>query len=179
MKTTARVGLLSLAFAACIGVLFASVGSAGERPIQTSYAGFGYDTSFDPNGDGIPVGLTVTDSQGTLGAAKLAITTDWTFDSQRACRAGYDLPFKLAFTATMYTLADQSQLFGFSQDGWLCLNSTTGAYYGEEQGIYSGGTGRFENATGTWATKFDGFTLDPTIGFRSIRGTATGRLVTQ
>lgn len=179
MKIRARFGLLSLTLVAFIGVLLAPISGAGERPVQVSYAGIGYDTSFDPDGDGIPVGLTLTDSQGTLGAAKLAITTAWAFGSEHPCREGYDLPFTLVFTATAYTFADQSQLFGSSADGWLCGSSTTGAYYGEEHGVYGGGTGRFEQATGKWATKFDGFTLDPTIDFRSIRGTATGTLVTR
>jgi hypothetical protein len=78
----------------------------------------------------------------------------------------------------VYTFADQSQLFGLSQNGWLCVSSATGAYYGEVYGVYNGGTGRFEGATGEWATEFDGFILHPPIGFRSIRGTADGTLVT-
>jgi hypothetical protein len=45
-------------------------------------------------------------------------------------------------------------------------------------GVYRGGTGRFAEATGTYITKFDGQTLDPTIGFRSIRAISEGRLTT-
>lgn len=176
METRTRIALLSLSLVACIGVLFAPASSAGERPISVSYAGFGYNTSVDPNGDGSPVGLSLTDVQGTLGSAKLVITTEW-YISPHECREGYNVPLVLVSTAIVYTFADQSQLFGFSQNGWLCLNSTTGAYYGEEYGIYAGGTGRFEGGTGEWASKFDGAILDPAVGFRSIRGTANGTLV--
>jgi hypothetical protein len=176
MDTKTGIGLLASSAMVCLGVLLAPISSAGERPIKVSYAGIGYATASDPNGDGFPVDLSLTDSQGTLGSAKLAITTEW-FISPHACPAGYDVPFALVNTATAYTFADQSQLFGFSQDGWLCANSTTGAYYGEEHGVYGGGTGRFKGATGEWTTKFEGATLDPAIDFRSIRGTAEGRLV--
>lgn len=182
MDTKTRFGVLASSALLCLGVVCAPVSSAGDRPgarpinIKVSYAGIGYKTTFDTNGDGFPVDLSLTDSQGTLGAAKLAITTEWFIDPHE-CPDGFDVPFVLVNTATAYTFADQSQLFGFSQDGWLCANSTTGVYYGEEHGVYNGGTGRFEGATGEWTTKFEGATLDPSIDFRSIRGTAEGTLV--
>lgn len=178
MDTRTRISLLSLALVICTGLLFAPISGAGERPVNTSYAGIGYATSSDPNGDGFPVDLSLTDSQGTLGAARLAITTEWLI-SPHECRVGYDVPFALANMAVVYTFADQSQLFGFSQSGWLCANPSTGAYYGEAYGVYGGGTGRFKDASGEWSTKFDGATLDPGIDFRSIRGTAIGRLLTR
>ena len=120
--------------------------------------------------------LSLADVQGTLGSATLAITMEW-YIYPHECREGYDLPFALVNTAVVYTFADQSQLFGFSQSGWLCGSSTTGAYCGEEHGVYNGGTGRFEGATGEWTMKFDGVNLDLAIGFRSLRGTANGTLV--
>jgi hypothetical protein len=177
METKSRIAFLWLTLVACIGVLFAPISSADERPLSLSYAGFGYYTSVDPNADGVPVGLTLVDGKGTLGSANAAITAEW-YISPRVCREGYDVPFALVSTAVVYTFSDHSQFFGFSQNGWLCLSSTTGAYYGEETGVYNGGTRRFEGATGEWATKFDGVILEPATGFRSIRGTVTGTLVT-
>jgi hypothetical protein len=167
--------MLAATLVACAGLLAAPVASAGEKVINSRYAGVGYDTAVDTNGDGLRVGITHADWQGTFGQAQLAITTEW-FVFPRACRDGYDVPLALVNSAAIATFADQSQLFAFSQNGWLCLSSSTGAYYGEVYGIYNGGTGRFTDATGTYTTKFEGQGLDPTIGFRSIRATVEGRL---
>jgi hypothetical protein len=68
--------MLAFTLVTCLGVLFAPVSSAGDRRIKISYAGVGYETSFDPNGDGFPVGLSLTDARGTLGSAKLVITSE-------------------------------------------------------------------------------------------------------
>jgi hypothetical protein len=175
MTHTIRIGMLAATLVACGGLLAAPVASAGEKVINSRYAGVGYDTAVDTNGDGLRVGITHADWQGTFGQAQLAITTEW-FVFPRACRDGYDVPLALVNSAAIATFADQSQLFAFSQNGWLCLSSSTGAYYGEVYGIYNGGTGRFTDATGTYTTKFEGQGLDPTIGFRSIRATVEGRL---
>jgi hypothetical protein len=178
MGNQPSVSLLTLTLVACIGVLFGPIAAAGERPTSISYVGFGYYTSADTNYDGFPVGLSLADANGSLGPARSAITSEW-YISPRVCREGYDLPFALVNSSFVLTFSDQSQLFGSSQDGWLCLNSTTGAHYGETVGVYNGGTGRFEGATGEWTTTFDGVSLDPSIGFRTIRGTGTGTLVTK
>ncbi len=175
MTHTTRIGAFAATLLACVGLLFAPVSIAGDKVIAARYAGVGYDTSVDTNGDGLYVGITLADWQGTFGQAKLAITTEW-YVFPRACRDGYDVPLALVNSAALITFADQSQLFAFSKDGWLCLSSSTGAYYGEVYGIYNGGTGRFTDATGSYTTKFEGQGLDPTIGFRSIRATIEGSL---
>lgn len=184
MDTKTQFGLFASSALVCMSVLFAPVSSAAERPVKISYAGIGYATASDPNQDGIPADLTLTDAQGTLGAAKLAITTEW-YINPHTCREEHEVPFSLVVPlpppsvpgpAIAYTFADQSQLFGFGQAGWLCANMTTGAYYGEANGIFYGGNGRFAGATGEWSTKFEGAYLDPAIAFRSIRGTVDGTL---
>jgi len=175
MTYTTRIEAFAATLLACVGLLFAPVSIAGDKVIAARYAGVGYYTSVDTNGDGLNVGITIADWQGTFGQAQLAITTEW-FVFPRACRDGYDVPLALVNSAALATFADQSQLFAFSRNGWLCLSSSTGAYYGEVYGIYNGGTGRFMDATGSYTTKFEGQSLDPTIGFRSIRATIEGSL---
>ena len=177
MDNRMKIGMVAATFVACAGLLAAPVASAGEKVITARYAGVGYDTSVDTNRDGFFVGLTLADWQGTFGQAKVAITSEW-YVFPRQCRDGYDLPAALVKSSSLITVPDQSQLFGFSTDGWLCLSTTTGAYYGEVYGAYIGGTGRFEGASGTFITRFEGQNLDPTVGFRSIRATLDGRLAT-
>ncbi|RPI17038.1 MAG: hypothetical protein EHM60_00385 [Lysobacterales bacterium] len=177
MHTRTRIGLSLAGAVACFVMLFSPAGQAGERTVNLRYAGTGVATSVDPNGDGVPVDVTDTVTQGTFGQSRLVITTEWMIHP-RACPAGYDLPFKLVNLGLVVTMPDHSQLFGFSQEGWICANSTTGAYVGESYGIYNGGAGRFVGATGEWMTKFDGYNIDLPVSFRSIRGTVEGKVAT-
>lgn len=77
MTHTTRIGAFAATLLACVGLLFAPVSIAGDKVIAARYAGVGYDTSVDTNGDGLYVGITLADWQGTFGQAKLAITTEW------------------------------------------------------------------------------------------------------
>jgi len=158
----------------CLGVLFAPVGSAGETPITARYAGSGWNTHADgfvPGG--FPVSLTVVSQKGTFGDATLTITTEWIDDASVSCPAGFPVKVSLVYSSTVTTFADQSQLLGVSQAGWICGNAE-GRYFGEVSGVYVGGTGRFAGATGDFVSKFDGAYLEPNLEFRSIRGTVEG-----
>jgi hypothetical protein len=143
--------------------------SPGERQVSLTFAGSGYNTVVDPNQDGFPVQLTRARMKGSFGAADLAITTEWII-YPRECPSAYDLPLAIVNSALVITVPDQSQVYGFSQVGWMCVNTTTGVSVGEMSGIYSGGTGRHVNATGDRGVNFEAATLDPAIGFLSIRG---------
>lgn len=158
----------------CMGVLCAPVSSAGETLISAKYAGSGWDTHVDgfvP--DERTVSLTLVTQKGTFGNATLTITTEWVDDARVPCPDGYPVKVALVYASTVTTFADQSQLFGVSQSGWICGNPE-GGYFGEVSGAYVGGTGRFEGATGDYVSKFDGAYLEPNLGFRSIRGTVKG-----
>ena len=175
MDTMTKFGVFASSALVCLGVLFAPPISAGEQPMSLRYAGVGYDTKIDgliP--DDQTVTLTTGTAAGTLGAAEIAITAEFRMLQDAAdCPAGFPVKYALVYSATVLTFKDQSQLFGFSTLGWLCANAG-GGYVGEVQGIYEGGAGRFASATGDFVSKFNGAYLDPSIGFRSIRGTVEG-----
>lgn len=174
MVTRTRFGVCASSALLCMGVLFAPVGSAGETPITARYAGSGWATHADgfvP--DGSPVSLTVVEQKGTFGDASLVITTEWVVNAGISCPDGYTIKVALVYASTVTTFADQSQLFGVAQSGWICGNPA-GGYFGEVSGAYVGGTGRFEGATGDFVSKFDGAYLEPNLEFRSIRGTVEG-----
>ena len=79
-------------------------------------------------------------------------------------------------TRSVITFTDQSQLLAVSSGGYLCLNAS-GYYWGQVNGDYVGGTGRYSGATGTLTSSFSGQNLgDPRVGvgFRSITGTVEG-----
>lgn len=176
MRKGNRIGTRSLAFIACAAALAAGAAVAGEQSLRISFAGTGFDTAVDTNYDMFPVQLSHAAMKGSFGAADLVITTEWEPGSV-VCPAGYDLPLTLVNSALVITSPDQSQVFGFSEDAYMCVNTTNGLYLGEMSGIYNGGTGRYEGAGGEWKVTFTGATLDPPIGFRSVLGEGMGRLV--
>lgn len=176
MDTRTNISKILLALIACGAVVLGPAAAAGDRAVSAKFAGSGFDTVVDPNQDGFPVQLTQARMQGTFGTSALAITTEWLIQPRR-CPAGFDLPLAIVNSSLVITAPDQSQVFGFSQSGWMCVNTTTGAYLGEMFGIYNGGVGRYAGATGEWTAKFDGATLDPSIGFRSITGTVRGNIM--
>jgi hypothetical protein len=155
----------------CLGIFFSAVSSADDGRISIRYAGSGWDT--DMQGFVDKVSLTTTTTQGTFGNSTLTITTEWLPDSSVSCPDAYPNKYALVYSASVVTVADQSQLFGISQNGWICA-SNTGVYYGEVSGFYAGGTGRFKNATGEFVSKFGGAYLEPNVSFRSIQGTVDG-----
>ena len=175
MDTMTKFGVFASSALVCVGVLFAPPSIAGEQPMSLRYAGVGYDTKVDgliP--DDQTVTLTTGTASGTLGAAEIAITAEFRMlQDATGCPTGFPVKYALVYSATVLTFKDQSQLFGFSTLGWLCANAG-GGYVGEVQGIYQGGAGRFASATGDFVSKFNGAYLDPSIGFRSIRGTVEG-----
>lgn len=174
MKTRARVSLLASTTLLCLGLLAAPMSNAGEANVSFRYAGVGWVTQVDgfvP--DGLNVDLTTGHAQGTFGNADITITTEFVPHDAIPCPEGFTRKYALVYSATVLTMQDQSQLFGTSQEGWICATDA-GLYFGEVKGAYVGGTGRYESATGDWVTKFDGAYLEPNLAFRSIRGTVTG-----
>lgn len=166
--------------AIAIFVLISAMASeAWAAPISVTFAGTGYDTSVDNLGDGLPINISLGDAKGSFGASRVDISAEF-FPLDVECESGYEFEVGLLYAASAITFENQSQLFGFSNQGWMCINMSNGHYYGQAIGVYGGGTGRFEGATGEWVTDFDGFRLEPPglspVGFRSISGVTKGNV---
>ena len=164
-----------------IGLLSPQLGEAGKggsKTVNMSYAGSGIDTHFDSNGDGLYVSLSQATGKGTFGKFAIAITAEFGPPGDYG-NCAEPLPgvldFPLVSSEAVYTFADQSQLIAIQSGGYLCLAESTGNYYGQVEGDYVGGTGRFISATGTVTSKFQGQILgNPAVGFRTIKGTVEG-----
>jgi hypothetical protein len=155
--------LYPLAGALMLG-LIVPVGAACGEPISLKYAGTGYDTSVDNFLDGLPVNISLAEAKGSFGAKRVEISAEFdpiNLDDHPGCADGYDIAVGLLYSASVATFSDQSQLFGFSDQGWMCANSQNGHYYGEVYGVYGGGTKRFADASGTWMSAFEGNDLEP------------------
>lgn len=160
-----------------VAALFAATSFAGGMPISITYAGSGFTTGTVSGPGHLPVDMTFATGKGTFGASRLEISTDFMPLEVNDCPSGFDMKLALSYSATVLTFPDQSQLFGAAYSGWLCADTTTTfAYFGEVYGYYIGGTGRFEGATGSFTSPFEGVHVEPTIGFRSIKGSIDGTL---
>jgi hypothetical protein len=175
---------IALCTIGCICVLFmpASFAKKGTS-VNISYSGFGFNTSEQLVEDEFPVTLSQVEGQGTFGKTSIAITVEFVYDETvlENCSPGFTIPLAVldlpdhswAFTVTA---PGNSQIFGMFDGGWMCLTEDRIFYEGETGGVYIGGTGRFEGATGTWTSRFGGMNLDPSIGFRSMTGEIRGTL---
>jgi hypothetical protein len=176
MKSSVRLLLAVVTIATAAPVL-----ASGEKPVSINYAGFGYDTSNEVIEDGMPISLTQADGKGTFGNSSIAITVEFalTQDTIESCPADYPVHGWVVpenYWAVTITFPDLSQVFGFFNEGWICLTEDLRYYTGETHGIYYGGSGRFHGASGEWVSHWEGANLDPTIGFRSIKGDIKGIL---
>jgi len=174
-----------------LGALLAPVCLAGgPTMVDVEFAGFGYDAAVDSNGDGYTATMTDATGKGTFGKSSIAITVEFDADlaevESEACDEGPFGPYVYMpvldipehYWAFVTTAADQSQVFGMFDQGYLCLNfSAPYDWFGMTAGIYVGGTGRYAGASGSWTSYYSGFNLDPVTGLRSIRGTVEGELI--
>lgn len=172
MKSIFRIAGVSIV--ALVALALAPTAIADSR-ISIRYAGVGVDTSVDTNGDNFAISVDQARGKGTFGDSMLAISAEFT-PTLDSCSEKYSVKFDLVYSAAVITFPDLSQLFGIASanEGWLCLNPGTGEYYGQVDGIYAGGTGRFASASGSFSSPFSGIFLDPAIGFRSITGSVEG-----
>lgn len=160
-----------------LGLLSPQSSEAHGKPVHLMYAGSGINTAFNTGSDDFPVSVSQANGKGTFGKFAIAITAEFGPDSSGDCAAG-ELDLSLVSSEDVLTFSDQSQLLGVSGlgDGFVCVTST-GWYHGQVEGAYVGGTGRFEGATGTFTSEFDGQYLgSQDVGFRSIAGTAEATL---
>ena len=135
-------------------------------PIKVSYAGT--LVPIPVNLGGGLTGATIVDAQaqGSFGASMSHIVTEWVPDGG-TCEdeyLGYD-HYMLLHASLVLTFSNNDQLFGagaaFDGDlsGWMCLNSGDGHFVGMAKGGFTGGTGRFEGADGTFTSPFSGYNL--------------------
>jgi hypothetical protein len=182
-----RRGLLLAAAAALLMTPFmAATSYAEEVPIKISYTG-----SLVP----IPVNygsvsgasVMIAQSRGSFGASMSHVVTEWVEDTG-TCEGDYTGygHYHLLHAAMIITFSNDDQLFSVGADwlggadGWMCMNAATGHFVGEAGGEFTGGTGRFEGAGGTFLAPFSGYNLayfGLGYGAGPITGTIKGTVV--
>jgi hypothetical protein len=177
---------LVAAFTLLLVPFMAATSYAKEVPIKISYTGTLLPIPVNLGGG--PTGATMLDAQshGSFGASMSHIITEWV-PGTGSCESdypGYDY-YMLLHASVVVTFSNNDQLFGAGAlwtgdtSGWMCLNSGNGHFVGVANGGFSGGTGRFEGASGTFASPFSGYNLTAfTLGYGSgpIQGSFEGTI---
>lgn len=172
----AAVGLLLTPF-------MAATSYAREVPVKISYTGSLVPVPVDLNADEIQATVVDAQSKGTFGASMSHIVTEWT--PTGLCEGGY-VQFSLIHAAVIVTFSNGDQLFGAGPgSGWMCLDldpAGEGYFYGEAYGDFTGGTGRFDGASGSFSSPFTGNNITITdfgYGFGPIHGSIEGTVALQ
>ncbi len=172
--------LLVAAAAVLLAPFLAATSYAREVPFKFSYTGSIVPVPIDLNADGANSTVVDAQSKGTFGPSMSHIVTEWT--PVGLCADGY-VQFALIHAAVVVTFSNGDQLFGAGPgNGWMCLDldpAGAGYFYGEAYGDFSGGTGRFEGASGSFSSPFTGNNTTLTsfgYGFGPIQGSFEGTL---
>ena len=152
---------------------------ADESPISGKWAGSAVGVAFDLNGDGASSNLIDAQIKGSFGMKSLDVLSEYM--PVGLCSTDPDV-FQIAFlySKPILTFANGDQLWGTMDSGSMCMHSLTAEYAGEGNGVFTGGTGRFEGASGTFVVTFSGKNLTLLtmgFGFAPIRGDIVGTVV--
>lgn len=169
---------------AAVSLLFvpfmAATSYADEVPVKFTYQGSIVPIPVDVDADETLATVVDAQAKGSFGASMSHIVTEWT--PIGLCSDGY-VQFALIHAAVVMTFSNGDQLFGAGPgNGWMCLDvdpAGAGFFYGEAYGLFTGGTGRFEGATGSFSSPFTGNNTTLTsfgYGFGPIQGSFEGAL---
>jgi hypothetical protein len=165
------VALFALTLVATLGAT-----AAHARNLSETVSGDFVDTAIDTNGDGVAAAHFVGVAKGSGGASYQGLQ-EIQFTPTGLCNAGEVEGIIVAYSIVRrYSNGDL--LFSRLVDGSLCFNPGTGKATVNVNAEFSGGTGRFEGATGSYAIEYEVTALlpDPTggIGHGAFNGTAAG-----
>ena len=164
---------LSLIIAVCAGLLLSGAAQSDEIRLNQYFSGNEHLTMVDTNGDMIYAAAGDFQVRGNLGRAVTHSITEFT-DFMPYGVAGCELRAVLVFQNFVETFSDGSMLFFMTTEGFNCINTTTGDVGGELKGIFLGGTGRFEGATGTWKLYYDAYPFS--LGMTAFTGRVRGKV---
>ena len=156
---------------------------ADEKPISMTWEGTVTDTAVnvataEPPIPDLPANYIDAQVRGSFGPASLGVLSEFVFAG--FCDAEETVLYLVfAYSKPIITFKSGDQLWGDITlgNGYMCLDTATGEYYGSADGSYTGGTGRFEGAGGSFVVDFAGTNLAlPTLGvtFGTIYGEING-----
>lgn len=164
---------LPLIIAVFAGLIVSGVAQAGEIQINQRASGVSHPTMVDTNGDGIFANAITFQLNGSPGKATLLSLgefTDFVFVGTPGC----ELRAELVQQSFVETYSDGSMLFFVTTSAFNCVNLATLEVGGELTATITGGTGRFEGATGSVVVEFEAFPVGQTMN--AFTATAKGTI---
>lgn len=160
---------------------------ARDVPVSINWSGTFTDSPIDVVDDGAGLSANVIEAQasGSFGAKGVSVLTEFTPGAFLCDEDGNGLPddgvlpLIMAYSKPVITFANGDQLWGSVTQGSACLSVLTGYFTGEAKGVYTGGTGRFEGASGSFVVPFWGKNLtiaELGVGYGAIQGEVKGKL---
>ena len=156
-----------------MGLLVSGTAQARDVKADASFSGTEHPTMIDSNWDLIYASAGVFEVQGAHGRAvthSLTEFTEFTWYGAPGC----DVRALLVSQDFVEILKDGSMVFFSADEGYACVDLATGEVNGVASGIVTGGTGKFEGATGYWDMTFKPHTL--ASGLNAITGSITGTI---
>lgn len=157
----------------CAGLAISGAAQAGEININQQFSGSNVGTALDLNDDGAGASVATFQVKGSPGRATILSQVESTGFAPDGlnCPAG-ELERNLIYQAFIETFNDLSMLFYETESAFTCFDPFTGEIDGQLVGIFTGGTGRFVGATGSWTVDFEAFLVGQTMA--GFTGTITG-----
>ena len=157
----------------------ATASYAKDVRISGKWAGSVVQVGFNLNGDDVSANLIDAQIKGSFGMKSLDVLSEYA--PVGLCATEPDIwQFSFLYAKPVLTFANGDQLWGTMESGYMCMHSLTAEYAGDGYGIFTGGTGRFEGATGTFTVTYSGKNLTLLtlgFGFAPISGDIVGTLV--
>jgi len=163
---------LPLVIAICVGVILSGAAQSGEIKYNQRFTGVGYSTSIDTNDDGLFASAFTFQSKGSPGKATTQSVGEF---KPMLPGAGCDLQSELVQQSFVSTFNDGSMLFHVTTAAQTCITFLPFSFTGHLEGTITGGTGRFEGATGTWTTEFEAWAVGETVS--AAIGTTKGTII--
>jgi hypothetical protein len=170
-----------------VGLLFAPGAQAKDTPINVTWAGSGHDLLHPLFGIPLFDNIVIADAKGSFGAESVAIVVrfdPFATPTKHFCDAD-ETYFGITYGRAITTFKDGSQLYATvfpGEDSYMCLDEVFGDYEGSVVGVFIGGTGLFENASGPYVSPFKGQNLTSAAAdefpFRAITGSFEGVVTT-
>ena len=155
------------------GLFVFGTAQAVDMKADASFSGTEHPTFIDTNGDLIYASTGVFEVQGVHGRAVTHSFTEFT-DFFWHGEIGCDVRAQLVSQDFVEIFKDGTMIFFSATEGYVCVDLTTGEVAGGASGIVTGGTGKYEGATGHWQMTFKPHTLPS--GLAAITGDIAGTI---
>jgi|SwirhirootsSR3_FD_contig_31_6863542_length_835_multi_5_in_0_out_0_1 hypothetical protein len=142
----------------CVIVLGSGKAEAGQLPLKGSFSGTFVNTQIDTNGDGQKAGFNSVGAKGTLGSSTIQGVNEFVFSGPATCPNG-NAGFGFTLLRSLNPAAPSNfvqrfestgdLIFSEETSGTICFDPATLIQFFSVTSEITGGTGRFEGATGT------------------------------